>query len=78
MAKKAEYKSVATTTSIKISSRASIGIQKRSSTEYFTVEYTEERTIPEDADIDKEREILWNVCNGEVDRQIQDILEMNK
>lgn len=77
MAKK-EYQSKAVTTSIKISSRASIGIQKKSSTEYFTVEYTEERSLPEDANIEEERKILWDVCNQEVDGQIQDILEMNK
>ena len=73
-----EYQSKAITTSIKISSRASVGIQKRSTTNYFTVEYTEERTIPEDADIEKERQLLWDTCNNQVDEQIEEVIEMNK
>ena len=75
---KKAYESKATTTTIKISSRASVGIQKRSATNYFTVEYTEERTIPEDADIEKERQLLWETCNNEVDTQIIEIMEANK
>lgn len=71
-------KSKATTTTIKISSRASVGIQKRGTTNYFTVEYTEERSIPEDADIEEERQLLWDTCNNQVDEQIEEIIEMNK
>jgi len=78
MARTKKYESKATTTTIKISSRASVGIQKRSATNYFTVEYTEERTIPEDADIEKERQLLWETCNNEVDTQIIEIMEANK
>ena len=73
-----EYQSKATTTTIKISSRASVGIQKRNTTNYFTVEYTEERTVPEDADMEQERQLLWDTCNNQVDEQIADIIEMNK
>ena len=77
MAKKT-YESKAVTTTIKASSRRSIGIQTRSSTEYYTVEYTEERTVPEDCDIDKERTFLWDTVNGAVDKQIEDILDVYK
>ena len=77
MAKK-EYQSKAVTTTIKASSRRSIGIAKRTSTEYYTIEYTEERTVPEDCDIDKERTFLWDTVNSEVDKQIEDIIEFYK
>lgn len=77
MAKKT-YESKAVTTTIKATSRRSIGIAKRTSTDYYTIEYTEERTIPEDADIDKERTFLWDTVNEEVDKQIDDILEFYK
>ena len=75
---KKEYESKATTTKITASGRRSIGIQNRTSTEYYTIEYTEERSIPEDADIEKERTFLWDACNEEVDNQISDILEIYK
>ncbi len=78
MARPKKYESKATTTTIKASSRRSIGIQTRSNTEYYTIEYTEERTILEDADIEKERTILWDTVNTEVDTQIQDIVEIYK
>ncbi|MDD7450483.1 MAG: hypothetical protein PUK76_05495 [Treponema sp.] len=47
---------------------------------YFTVEYAEERTIPElpDIDMDKERQILWDEVNCVVDNQIQDIINTYK
>jgi len=78
MAKKQEYQSKATVTTIKASSRRSIGIQSKSATEYYTIEYTEERTVPEDCDIEKERTSLFEACNTEVDKQIEDIVEMYK
>lgn len=63
--------SKAVTTSIKASSRASIKISEN----YYTIEYTEERSVPEDCNIDEERTYLWETVNGEVDNQIQDIIE---
>ena len=75
---KKTYESKAVTTTIKASSRRSIGIANRTGTEYYTIEYTEERTIPEDADIEKERTFLWDTVNSEVDKQIEDILEIYK
>ena len=74
--KKAEYVSMATTTKISISSRASVKVHES----YYTVEYTEERAIPdaEGVDIQKERELLWDACNTEVDNQIEDILKNMK
>lgn len=75
---KKEYESKATTTKITASSRRSIGIANRTATEYYTIEYTEERSIPEDADIEKERAFLWETVNSEVDSQIEDIIEIYK
>lgn len=63
--------SKAVTTSIKASSRASIKVGDN----YYTIEYTEERSVPEDCNIDEERTYLWETVNGEVDNQIQDIIE---
>jgi len=63
--------SKAVTTSIKASSRASIKVGDN----YYTIEYTEERSVPEDCNLDEERTYLWETVNGEVDNQIQDIIE---
>lgn len=75
-AKKAEYVSKAVTTKIAISSRASVKVRES----YYTVEYSEERAISDatDVDIEQERKILWDVCNTEVDNQIEDILKNMK
>ena len=74
MAKKNEYVSKAVTTAIRITSRASVKIKDN----FFTVEYCEERAIPEDADIEKERKILWNVANEECDKQVEEIYQLSK
>lgn len=66
----------ATVTTIKASSRASVKVGDN----FYTVEYTEERSIPdiEDLDIDYERNDLWNTVNGECDKQVEDILKTFK
>lgn len=58
------------TTSIKCTSRASVKIKDS----FYTVEWCEERSIPEDANLEEERKALWDTCNNEVDNQIRDIL----
>lgn len=65
------YQSKAIVTSIKATSRASVCINKN----YYTVEYSEERMIPEveGVDLEAERAILWNVVNSECDRQTEEI-----
>lgn len=74
--KKAEYKSQAITTSIKFTSRASVKIRDN----FYTIECCEERAIPDlpNIKLDKEREMLWDMVNGEVDKQIEDILKTFK
>ena len=66
-----EYESCAVITRITATSRASVKIGDR----YFTVEYAEERAIPntEGVDIELERKALWDAVNNECDSQIEDI-----
>lgn len=45
---------------------------------YYSMEYTEERLVPEDCDIELERSLLWETVNLEVDRQAEDVLKMCK
>lgn len=76
MANKKEYVSKAKTTSIRFTSRASVKVNDS----YYTVEATEERMIPdlEDIDLIKEKELLWDSVNADVDGQIEDILKIYK
>lgn len=66
----------AVTSKITATSRMSI---KKGET-YYTLEYSEERLIPDADDIELsiEREALWNTVNAEVDRQIADIEQSYK
>lgn len=71
-----EYKSKAIIKTIKATSRASVKVGES----YYTVEYSEERIIPdiEGIDIEKERQVLWEDTNTECDNQIEDILKTFK
>lgn len=72
--KKTAYKSKATINSIKATSRISLKINET----FYTLEYCEERLIPEGADIEKERKLLWDTVNAEVDKQAEDVQTMYK
>lgn len=64
----------AKTSSIRATSRASVKVGES----YYTLEYSEERLIPEDINdinLEEERAELWELCNSEVDKQILDILK---
>lgn len=67
------YESKAITKTIKATSRASVVIDKN----YYTLEYTEERTIPDLPNIDLllEKTLLWDEVNSQVDKQIEDVLK---
>ena len=71
MSNDTSYVSQAKTTTIKATSRASVKIRDN----FFTVEYSEERIIPDidDVNIESERAILWDVVNAECDTQVQEI-----
>lgn len=64
-------------TTIKFSSRASVKINSNGQDHYYTIEYGEERQIPNfnDVDIIKERQFLIDDCNNIVDNQVKEILE---
>lgn len=65
------YESKAVVTTIKATSRVALKIRDN----YFTIEYSEERSIPEDVDIDidYERSLLFDDVNSIVDNQMSDI-----
>ena len=73
MSKDTKYKSKAITTQIKATSRASVKVRDN----FYTVEYQEERTIPdiEGVNLEEEKKLLWNDVNTEVDSQIVDIMQ---
>lgn len=66
-----EYEVRAQITTIRASSRASVKI----SDNFYTVEYMEERVVPDEEgiDIEKEREALWDTVNTECDNQVLEI-----
>lgn len=70
------YASQAIITKIQATSRASVKIKDS----YYTLEYSEERMIPDSVpvDIESERSILWQTVNNEVDNQIADVLNSTK
>ena len=74
--KKAEYVSKAVINKISATSRMSVKINDN----FYTIEYTEERMIPniDDIDVIKEKELLWKDVNEEVDNQIEEIYDLYK
>lgn len=73
MSNDTNYVSKAITTQIKATSRVSTKIRD----EFYTMEYTEERTIPqvEGVDLEKERKLLWDLVNSEVDNAMNDTID---
>lgn len=69
----AEYQSKAVVTNIKATSRVAIKIRDN----YYTVEYEEERSIPdvEGVDIEQEQNLLFDSVNAIVDAQAEDIIK---
>ena len=70
------YESKAKVVSIKATSRAAVKIRDN----YYTIEYTEERSIPDldGVNMDEERSILWTDVNATVDNQIEEIVKTFK
>lgn len=60
-------------TKIQATSRASVKVGES----FYTLEYCEERTIPDvkGVKIEEERKDLWDTCNNEVDNQIEEVLK---
>lgn len=68
-----EYVSKAVVTNIKATSRVAIKIRDN----FYTVEYSEERAIPdvEGVDLEQEQNILFDSVNSIVDAQAEDIIK---
>lgn len=75
-----QYTSKAIIKTISATSRASVKVQTRSGDSFFTVEYHEERALPEvpGIDIEEERKILWDIVNAECDNQITEAIKTFK
>ena len=65
---------MAKTTLIKASSRVSVKINES----YYTVEYTEERSVNTSDNLKEARAALWETVNSEVDGQVEDIIQLSK
>jgi hypothetical protein len=67
------YESKAIVTKINATSRIAIKIRDN----FYTVEYSEERSIPdvEGIDVEQERLLLFDAVNGVVDAQAEDIIK---
>lgn len=74
---KAEYSTPKAVTS-KITATSRISLKKGET--FYTLEYSEERVIPDlpDVDVVKERKMLWDTVNTEVDNQAEDVQKMYK
>lgn len=75
-----DYESQAVTTSIQAHSRISVKLNDT----FYTFEFVEQREFPVDLideskiDLNKERELLWDEVHAQVDKQVQDVVEMLK
>ena len=65
------YESKAKTTKITFTSRVAIKVRDN----YYTVEASEERSVPEDADVAQEWKILCDDLNAIVDDQQEQIVK---
>ena len=78
----AKYKVKGVTTKIHAVSRCAVNIhnKKTGKDNYYTIELSEERVLPEDESINLEEEYkaLFDSINAEVDRQMEDIIEQTK
>lgn len=69
-----QYETKAKTTTIRATSRQSVKINDQ----FYTIEFCEERIIPdvEGVDLTKERQALWDCVNYECDNQVVEIQDM--
>lgn len=56
---------------IEISAKSGVSFELNGT--WYKSEYTETRVIPEEADIELERQDLWNTVNCELDRQVDEV-----
>lgn len=72
----AKYESKAVTKEFTATSRCAIKVRDN----YYTLELSEKREIPEGAevDMDKEYELLFDSLNAHIDKQMEDVLSATK
>lgn len=72
------YLPVGITNKLQVSSRVSVKLQDT----FYTFEFIEERYIPGhligEANMDLEKAALWDSAHAEVDKQVQDVVDMLK
>lgn len=69
------YEQQSKTVKISGTSKATVQIKNN----YYSFSYSEERELPEDdskVNLEKERELLWETLNAEVDKQIEQIIKL--
>lgn len=73
---KEKYIQKAITTTIKANSKCTVKLKDN----FYSIEFSEERIVPEleGVDLEKERLLLWDDVNAVVDEQINDILKTFK
>ncbi len=73
MSNDTNYTSKAITTQIRATSRVSAKIREN----FYTLEFTEERTIPqiEGVDLEQERKLLWDTVNSEADNAMNETID---
>jgi hypothetical protein len=70
--KEIKYVSKAITTEIQALCRMSVKLKDNN---FYTFEFLEKRQVPSDANLGKEREVLWDTCYEEVNSQIDITIE---
>ena len=69
---------VGVTVEIQAESGISLEIKNKSGgSTWYKLGYTEKVSVPEGADLEYEREKLWERVNGEVDKQVTEVYEIN-
>ena len=58
--------------------RATSRISTKINDTFYTFEYTEERLLEENDDIEVERAKLWDTCHSEVDTQVGEVIDIVK
>lgn len=69
------YESRAKVVTISGTSKATVQVNNN----YYSFSYSEERQLPENDEgvcIEQERELLWDTLNSEVDRQVEQIVQL--
>jgi len=70
-----EFQIQATTTLIKAESGLSVELKdKKGFTKWYKFAYSEERIVPANCDLEKEKQALWNDVHRTVDQQLEDTL----